>query len=65
MPDLPRLPVLARPVRDRDGSVGRVFAERPLGHDVLKPPRADLHAVLVADAQERTEPGLQFAGRPG
>src|SRR5205085_2542078 len=63
--DLPRRAVLAGPVGDGQDAVRRVLAEAPFADDVLQAPRADLHAVLVADLQERTEPGLQFAGRAG
>src|SRR5262249_40021565 len=47
--DLPRLAVLARPVRDGDDAVGGMIAEGEFRDDVLQPPRADFDAVLVAD----------------
>ena len=59
--DLPRLAVLARPVRDRDGAIRRMIAERPFPDDMLQTPRSNLDAVLVADLQERPETRLQFA----
>src|SRR5438132_3276308 len=59
--DFPRLAVLARPVADADGAVGRMIAESTFAVDVLQPTGAVLQAVLVADLQKGAEPSLQFA----
>ena len=62
----------------RDDAVGRMIAERPFRDDVLQPPRADLHAMLVTGGRNAPRPacnsrvapvsapsGSSFASRTG
>ena len=62
--DLPRLAVLAGPVGDGRGAVGRVLAEGPFGDDVLQSPRPDLDAVLVAGCRNAPRPACSSRVAP-
>src|SRR5579883_1821177 len=62
---LPRLAILANPMSDGHNTIGRMFSERPFADNMMQAPRPYFDAVIVAQLQECSQAGLQFARRSG